>query len=311
MNGPRLSIALNGCGVDPAFTFSFEECDFGPCILYHMDMPAQQKTLYITNTGDKELNIHCDFKLLPHLSLKFESCLLSSGQTAEATFEFRPQDTISYSETVTFEVNGYYQKSIIIKGQGTRMKLELANPAQKIVKFGALWIGLEGRVQSSKTVVLVNRSPTPLSPSLSIIPSSSIPALQEEGVLTVHPVGNIPLKANGGSCDVTVTFSPTCRVPQFSEEVTLECLGTSKPLFVVTGSCQSLEISIDPDFVPFGTVVQDSSSSRKLLMINSGDIGAAFCWETRGFGPNFSISPKEGYISSGMQVCSVCMYMTC
>ena len=54
----------------------------------------------------------------------------------------------------------------------------------------------------------------------------------------------------------------------------MECSGMSQPLFVVSGSCQGIEISLDTNSVPFGSVVQKSSSVRKLVMTNSGDIGA-------------------------------------
>ncbi len=36
-------------------------------------------------------------------------------------------------------------------------------------------------------------------------------------------------------------------------------------------------------------------------MINSGDIGARFSWDNR-FGPDFELTPLDGYISPGMQV---------
>ena len=76
----------------------------------------------------------------------------------------------------------------------------------------------------------------------------------------------------------------------------------SQPIFVVTGSCQGIEISLDGDSVPFGAVVQGSRSSRKLIMHNTGDIGAAFSWNVEKFQPDFSITPVKGYISSGMEV---------
>ena len=56
-------------------------------------------------------------------------------------------------------------------------------------------------------------------------------------------------------------------------QVTLECLGTSCPLFMVTGSCHGLEVTLDSNHVPFGAVVQDSQSTRRILMINTGEIG--------------------------------------
>lgn len=51
-------------------------------------------------------------------------------------------------------------------------------------------------------------------------------------------------------------------------------VGLSHPLFVVSGSCQGIEFSLDSDHLPFGAVVVGSSSSRKLIMSNLGDIGA-------------------------------------
>lgn len=85
-------------------------------------------------------------------------------------------------------------------------------------------------------------------------------------------------------------------------QVMLECAGMSQPIFVVTGSCQGIEISLDSDSVPFGAVVLGSRSTRKLIMHNTGDIGAAFSWNIEKFQPDFSISPVKGYISPGMEV---------
>ena len=48
----------------------------------------------------------------------------------------------------------------------------------------------------------------------------------------------------------------------------------SQPLFMVTGSCLGHEIQLDMDHIPFGTVCHGSQTSRHILIINSGDIGA-------------------------------------
>ena len=96
------------------------------------------------------------------------------------------------------------------------LQIELANPAQKVVSFGApLTIG----ETCTRTVKVVNHSPIALPLSVSILPSSSVPALQQEGVLTVSPTGEVTIKPNGGDFPISVTFSPKVRVPQFSEEV--------------------------------------------------------------------------------------------
>ena len=54
----------------------------------------------------------------------------------------------------------------------------------------------------------------------------------------------------------------------------MECAGMSQTLFVINGCCQGIDISLDTDYIPFGSVVQRSSSTRKIIMMNSGDIGA-------------------------------------
>lgn len=303
INGPNLPITLEGSAVEPALHFSFIEYNFGPCIMYKTtENPIPLSTLVISNTGKKELTVHCLYKSQPHLDIQFKSSVLGPGEKTEAIFEFKPQKVAKHREVIIFEINGYFQKVITVKGEGAKMKIELANPMNKTVNFGVLQISNTHKIHSSKTVKIVNQSPSDLSPMFVFSPSSSIPALQEGGVITIEPIGNILLGANGGSCNITATFSPKSRVPRFSEPVKLECLGFSEPLFVLTGSCHGLEVSLDMDHVPFGAVVQDSSSSRKMSMVNTGDIGAAFRWEAEAFGPEFSISPKEGYISSGKQV---------
>ena len=54
----------------------------------------------------------------------------------------------------------------------------------------------------------------------------------------------------------------------------MESYGISQPLFMVKGSCQGIEINLDSDHVPFGAVVVHSQSKRRILMMNTGDIGA-------------------------------------
>jgi len=57
-------------------------------------------------------------------------------------------------------------------------------------------------------------------------------------------------------------------------QVMLECSGLSRPLFVVTGSCHGIEINLDTNHIPFGAVVLQSQSCRRVLLLNTGDIGA-------------------------------------
>ena len=51
----------------------------------------------------------------------------------------------------------------------------------------------------------------------------------------------------------------------------MECAGMFQPVFVLSGCCQGLEIGLDTDAIAFGSVVQKSQSSRKLVMSNTGE----------------------------------------
>ena len=107
------------------------------------------------------------------------------------------------------------------------------NPSQKIINFGAQRVltkkdkrkDKSGNDGTSKLVKLVNRSLLPVEFTVAIVPSSTVPALQEGEVLSVtradrstNPVGEIMLKPNE-ECTVKVAFCPRTRIPSFSEEV--------------------------------------------------------------------------------------------
>ena len=204
--------------MEPQVDFSFTTFDFGPCFLQRSDMPGETTTLTITNNDKKAVNVNSLFtNKQQHLAVQFEDTLLQPGQDCVASVEFKPRETLKYDEEIVFELNGLSRKSIHILGEGAKMKLDLANPANKMVNFGALMIGRNE--EAIKTAKLVNQSPIPISFTLSLLPSSSVPALQQEGVFSLTPEGEVTLKGNGGSCDISIAFRPKQRVPQFSEEV--------------------------------------------------------------------------------------------
>ena len=58
----------------------------------------------------------------------------------------------------------------------------------------------------------------------------------------------------------------------------IESSGLMLPLFMVSGACHGMEISLETNSMPFGAVVMKSSYTRRLIMNNTGDIGAKFVW---------------------------------
>ncbi|XP_069113582.1 hydrocephalus-inducing protein homolog isoform X2 [Argopecten irradians] len=295
-NGPSYHVALEGLGVTPGLHFSFQTCNFGSCFIYRAGMPAHYKVLKLTNKDKKEISVDCLYTQTNHLHHNFEACVIQPGQSVDVTITFYPRQAIKYNETLTFEINGLSKHSIQVLGCGTEMKIEVADPRHKILNLGPRVVNDVVK----KYIPIVNNSPAPITFNLALTPVSA--ALQKPGVISISPTNTITLEPKGGTIKVEVIFAPKCRIPQFTEEVMLECAGLYQPLFVLQGSCLGMEIILDTHAIPFGAVVKDSQSTRKLVMSNTGDMNTKFKWDNRKFAPDFSITPAEGYITSGMDV---------
>nr|XP_023421731.1 hydrocephalus-inducing protein homolog [Cavia porcellus] len=293
--GPTFMCSIIGSGVSPAIDFSFTSYNFGTCFIYQPGMPSYKQILVITNKEDTPMSIDCLYTNTSHLEVSFRADVIKPGKTLEIPITFYPRESINYQELIPFEINALSQQTVEIKGKGTEMKISVLDPPNKIVKLGAL---LPGQAVK-KTVCIMNNSLAQLTFNQSSL--FSTPELQEPTVITFEPFQNITLKPKE-VCKVEVTFAPKKRIPPFSEEVFMECMGLLRPLFLLSGCCQALEISLDQDNLPFGPVVYQAQATRRILMLNTGDMGASFKWDIKKFEPHFSISPDEGYITAGMEV---------
>ncbi|XP_062997557.1 hydrocephalus-inducing protein homolog [Elgaria multicarinata webbii] len=295
-HGPVFTCVLQGSVVTPSIHFSVTKVDFGNCFIYHAGMPISKRILTVTNKDAKQTSLECLFPNTAHLEIGFHTEVLSAGRKMEIPISFYPREPISYHEVITFEINGLLQRNIEVFGKGIEMKIDVVEPCNRVLKFGAI---PPGHVVK-KAATIVNNSAASVTFNLSFV--SSAPELQETKVLTMSPSSEVTLQPNGGSCRVEVTFSPKSRVLPFTEEVLLDCQGILRTLFAVQGCCQGIEISLDQDHVPFGAVVLRSQASRRITVQNTGDIGVGFKWDAKRFKPDFSIKPVEGYVSPGMDV---------
>ncbi|XP_057569314.1 hydrocephalus-inducing protein homolog [Hippopotamus amphibius kiboko] len=294
-HGPTFMCSISGCAVSPAVHFSFTSYNFGTCFIYQAGMPPYKQTLVVTNKEETPMSLDCLYTNTSHLEVNFQVNVIKPGRTVEIPIIFYPRESINYRELIPFEINGLSQQVVEIKGKGTEMKILVLDPANKIVKLGAV---LPGQVVK-KMISVMNNSQAQLTFNLSVLFTTA--ELQEPKVIILTPFHNITLKPKEVR-KLEVTFAPKKRVPPFSEEVFMECMGLLRPLFLLSGCCQALEISLDQEHLPFGPVVCQTQASRRILMLNSGDMGARFKWDARKFEPHFSISPEEGYITAGMEV---------
>ena len=287
-------MSISGVGAKPMLDFSFIQYDFGPCFVpVRGAAPMQERAvLRITNNEfDKDVSFDCLFQKLPYLEVKAEPTVLKPNQAVDVPILFTPRDVRTYQEDVSFELNGLYTVNVTVKGEGCLLKVDLQNPAQALVSFGSLRVGQE----SSRRVRLVNRSKRSATLSLSDIVEAGTGRLEDRAV-TVFPRGPLTLPARGHT-DVEIQFHPQRRIEPFNEEVRMSVAGSERKLLNVTGSCQAIEVHLGADALPFGTVCEGCSVTRKLQIENSGDLGASFKWDNTAFLPNFSVTPTDGFLA--------------
>eukprot|EP00063_Salmo_salar_P029727 XP_014004562.1 PREDICTED: hydrocephalus-inducing protein homolog isoform X1 [Salmo salar] len=295
-NGPVFSCSILGSAVAPGLDFSFLKHNFGMSFIYCAGMVPATHTLIISNKGERGISLDCQFSNTPFLEVGFQPEVLPPGGSMEVPITFYPREAMRYHERVVFEINDCAKQMVEILGQGIEMKVDFEDPRHKLVNLGALQIGQKIR----RVIPLVNNSHSSL--TFSLLLSSTVHTLLDSRVLSVNPPGEVTLKPFGGRCLVEVLFSPRQRMAPFTSELQFECLGTVRPLLVLKGCCQGVEVKLDQDYLPFGAVAQRCKVTRRIIMQNTGDIGARFQWEMKRFGRDFSITPVEGYICPGMEV---------
>ncbi|CAD5117498.1 DgyrCDS6267 [Dimorphilus gyrociliatus] len=298
-HGPSFKISVMGNARLPGLQFSFTHYNFGHVPTQRAGFPPAIVQLELRNTDNKEMSVECLYESNSYLEHNFKSSIVLQKQSkTHVTFEFSPLEAIKYTENVVFRVNGLCESTVQLIGIGCNLKVEVANPNDRRIRLGSKSLRVGGQV--SKIIPIVNRTQIDVDVQLVFNPSSKI--LQSTGAISMHPKEKFRMAKNGGTAKVHLVFNPRCRIPNFTEEILIEFEKIQQPLFAISGVCHGIEIALDNDSIPFGAVTKDSWSSRKLLLINDGDIGTKFEWDIKKFGPDFSITPVKGDIFPGMKV---------
>ncbi|UJR14639.1 hypothetical protein I4U23_001632 [Adineta vaga] len=297
LNGLKYDLLLIGQTTTPNINFSFLTHNFGPCFIYRAGMPENTCHLSITNQDTKDHTIECLYQSSAQLMVDFKTGLIASKQSAVCKLTFYPREQKAYRENVQFEIDGLTVVTIVIEGEGCDFRVELAEPKNKIVNLGALQAGKS----VTREVCLVNRSRAPVANCHITLMSSDSGAPRD--ILSVQPTTPLSLKARGGTATVTIKYTPRSRLPAFVEQILLKYGDLDVPMFAVRGCCQGYDIGLDTDALPFGAVGKDCSLTRKLILSNRGDIGAAFSWNTAQLRDTpFNVSPTNGYVAPGQEV---------
>lgn len=284
VNGGLYPLNIFGSSSKPMLKFNPNLIDFGINILSKPGITPATATLEITNQDVRDISFDIVSPELPWLEIPRGLTVVAPGDVVKLTASFIPRDSIIYSENIQFEINGLSIIGIPVTGEGSELKIE---SDQRSVNFGSLRIGSV----VIKTAKITNKSKIPV---IFTFASPSIANLSQIG-FSFSNTEEVLLRPKG-VFNFDIKFQPRRRIPPFSEEIMIESLGILKPLFIIQGACQGTDVRLENDTLPFGAVVQKSSTTRKIQLQNIGDIGAKFCWDVKKFLPDFSITPTDGYV---------------
>jgi hypothetical protein len=291
-NGKSYSLSINGSGAKPFLKITPNALEFGTHFIYRENMTPVTKILEISNNDIGEMSLEFVFPVESSwLDFERGNITLSQGETKQIAFTFSPREARKYDANLKVEINGFSVIDIQVTGEGCEIRLE--TDIQNI-NFGAMRIGNS----QVRTIKIFNKSK--ISTPINLGPPSVISGLSGFGCNFLN-LNEIIIKPKS-SVTLDIKFQPFRRITPFAEEISTEFAGITKKLFILSGTCQGTEIRLENDTLPFGAVVQKSYTTRKLQLQNVGDIGAKFSWEVQKLHQDFSISPREGYISPGMEI---------
>ncbi|XP_014477569.1 PREDICTED: hydrocephalus-inducing protein homolog [Dinoponera quadriceps] len=287
------------------------------------------------------LRLECKFEEKPHISVILDALSekITARSNIVVPIKFRPLERTRYRDELRFTIDSAIEKKITIMGEGIAYKVHLVNPCDKSVDLGNLPINKttskripvinEGRAAlelrfdltkrlsgfepregiqpcSKRTVPGDGSKLDRTRASMIEMPSAGTneaapiqPDLSE--VLEVEPTGSIVLQP-GKIVNVFVKYKPTRRIRPFVTQVAYQTASTVQPLFALRGSCIGREFRLSKTRLSFGFVHQGCLEETKIALLNTGDIGARFKWNTSKLPWEFSIAPAAGYCSPGMSV---------
>merc|ERR1711988_1293232 len=261
-------------------------------------MGVEEETiLRVTNQDpNTNLSLDCTFENTRALSVTCEPHVLAPGEFVDVPFKFTPREQRDFGFTVPFIVNGSSMVNVAVIGNGIPARLELVNPSNILLPFGAVPEGND----LAKQVKLVNRSKRQLQFELIDPMHLGQGRLEAQDIFVAPAVPTI--LGPRESVLVEVRFAPQKRLESFSEDLLVRYCGHEKKLLAVTGSSTGMDVALETDTLSFGTVCTGSLVSKKLVLENSGDLPANYHWQVASFGQHFSISPREGMVAPGSEV---------
>ncbi|CAC9513840.1 conserved hypothetical protein [Leishmania infantum JPCM5] len=301
-------VGIKATAYMPRLQLSFDHYDFGPrFILAYNNGSATAASgvamtvLQLTNLESEVVSVDCSVSA-HNVWCRLDSTTLvvRPKESARLRLTFVPPEARQYNDNLRLCFNALHTVLVPITGEGVVPRVEVVNP---FAKLGIVRIG-ETRQMEVKLMCL-SKIPTPISFAQSIDDdllqkgfSVSLPERTPAAAAAATPLA-IMLKPKE-SATVVLSFAPTQRMGEFSREVKMLVCGVEVPFLSVSGSCADAEVHLDTSALSFRDVVVGASASRRVSILNSGDISQKFSWlsslqKLRPQG-EWSIFPSSGYV---------------
>jgi len=293
-NGRSYTMALNAAATVPNVALSWKQFDFGPVFVYTPGTDPTSAILTLVNKDRASLAVDCLFDTKEWLEVDVSSFVLQPLEKKDIKVTFIPRDTVAYAETISFSLNDLTTVSVNVTGEGTVPKVEVQN---KSVRFGVARVGEKRECEIR--VVCKSKIPTAFS-----LEGCLPPEIARTGV-TVVPDTLIYLKPKEVK-PVIFTFRPTNRMRPFAADMRMKVAGQELPFVTIGGSCQGAEVHLDNKQLSFGPVVVGTRVSKRVTIMNTGDLGLEFAWNDKKLGVDYTMNPVSGFIGAHTeQVCEL------
>ncbi|XP_041663704.1 cilia- and flagella-associated protein 65 [Cheilinus undulatus] len=231
-----------------------------------------------------------------------EQGMMKPGQECQITVVFQPQEAQVYQQQAYCRFGEEEDQTescciVILQGLAKYPYLQLRTPDNTDDKdqggpklpFGSVAIGRS----LQKIFEIFNPSPVHASFHLSLL-SDDVPLLGSEFSYDQMSGELSP----GGSCQVTVTYTPTMADVVSVEYLALKCDGAlCETLLKLTGNSKGPEVSLSSSVLDFGCVEEGEKVVLTLELFNSSPTEAIYQWDLDCSGHSvFSIQPACGTV---------------
>lgn len=291
-------IIPRGLAIKPALKFSFMNHDFSDCFITSPGglTVVEEKILVLKNQDSvSNISVECLFGKIRNLWVECPPTVIPPGGELSIPIRFTPREVKDYQFSIPFLINGTSKIAVNVLGKGINARLELVNGSQRRTAFGLVNVG--SLVQ--RTILVVNKSKRAL--PVQLLQNGEYQNNLTELCISYQPTEVVTI-APKETYPIQVTFNPTKRISLFNEDLLIKYAGITRSLVTLSGKSQGVEVKLDTDSIPFGLVVLNSQKVKKLTLENVGDLSINYQWDSKSFGPHFSISPFVGKLLPGTEV---------